>query len=456
MSSPVQSTQLPLQANAHGSTSAFRENFLVSQIVTVVTAASLLLAGWLIFVFFAVGPTLGFRAEQTPQPQPVDEPKPTPNPTPVTTRSTTSQTQSINSVDSSQNDARQEQLALLHLQQFEFESRTTTLMTLVATVEQRLQKWQRRVESLPDSNEGRRLVSSAHEARFVLSQKTLEKTDLDHLRASVTKVRQTYAQAVTPFSDLKTDDDKLTAAEAELRSAAAKFDALETALDNLSPNAQPTSDGPTLRKAFAALDAEAAKSVRQAATEQEVKLQTRFAAEIKAAKEDLETLRSHADNAQSELTRIETESKQKLAEASKQRTDLLRELTQKRLDARKRMEEALPEFRERLSPFLKSSYRQPDGGGQFVGTLDSLPVSYSALLRVGALEDDQRGLGILYHLGQISRNIWGNDRLQGSFPDGVNWEFASQKPEIIRQLKAIQEFLRRHGEAMMEAKLLAP
>ena len=60
MSSPVQNTQLPLQATAQGSSSAVTENFLVSQIVTVVTAASLLLAGWFIFVFFAIGPTLGF------------------------------------------------------------------------------------------------------------------------------------------------------------------------------------------------------------------------------------------------------------------------------------------------------------------------------------------------------------------------------------------------------------
>lgn len=455
MSSPVPNTQLSLQTNAHGYTSAFRENFLVSQIVIVVTAVTLLLTGWLIFVFFAVGPTLGFRAEQTPPPQPVAKPNSAPNPTPVT-RSTTSQTQSINSADSLQNAARQEQLALLQLQQIEFESRTTTLMTLVATVEQRMQKWQRRVDSLPDSNEGRRLVSSAREARFLLSLKPLNMSDLERLRASVTEVRETFAQAVTPISNLKTADDKLAATETEVRSAAAKFDALEAALDDLSSTAKPTPGGTTLREAFAVLDAEAAKRIRQAATEQEMKLQTRFAAEIKAAKEDLETLRSHADNAQSELKRIETESKQKLAEASKQQTDQLRELTQKRLDARKRMEEALPEFRDRLSPFIKSSYRQLDSRSHIVATIDSLPLSYSALLRVGALEDDLTGLGILYHLGQSGRPGGGNDRPQGSFPDGSIWEFASQKPEVIRQLKAIQEFLRRHGEAMMEARLLAP
>lgn len=69
------------------------------------------------------------------------------------------------------------------------------------------------------------------------------------------------------------------------------------------------------------LDAEAAKGILQAATEQEMNLQTRLAGEIKTATNDRETLRSQSDNAQSELKRIETESKQKLAEASKRRTD---------------------------------------------------------------------------------------------------------------------------------------
>ncbi len=92
------------------------------------------------------------------------------------------------------------------------------------------------------------------------------------------------------------------------------------------------------------------------------------------------------------------------------------------------------------------------------GALSSLlaAVTALALLRVGALEDDLKGLEILYYLGRVDRSNGRSDRPQGSFPDGSIWEFAVQKPEIIRQLKAIQEFLRRHGEAMMDAKLLSP
>jgi hypothetical protein len=32
----------------------------------------------------------------------------------------------------------------------------------------------------------------------------------------------------------------------------------------------------------------------------------------------------------------------------------------------------------------------------------------------------------------------------------------TKNPQNIQEVKAVQEFLRRHGEAMVEAKLLAP
>ena len=49
-----------------------------------------------------------------------------------------------------------------------------------------------------------------------------------------------------------------------------------------------------------------------------------------------------------------------------------------------------------------------------------------------------------------------NDRPLGSFPRFNSWVIDPNKPESIRELKAIRDFLRRHGEAMVEGKLLAP
>ncbi len=453
MSSPVPSTPRSLQSNASGFTSALRENFLVSQIVTIFTAAALLITGWLIFVFFAAGPTLGFQAAPKPSPTP----GPPVNPIRITDPSSPIfEPRPINTAGSSRKDAGREQFVLLSLQRIEFESRTTNLTTIADNVGQRIEKWQRRIESLPHSDEGRRLVSSAREVRFLLTQEVLTKAELVSLRDSIQFVRNQFTRTESPKSDLKTEDDKLANIEARLRFTWAQFDASETALDELQANAKPTSNGPTLRDAFKALDAEADKAVLQEATEQEKELKARFEDEIKTAKQDRDKLRNDAESAQKEWNRIETAAKQKLADAAKQRTEQLQELAQQRLAARKRMEEALPEFRERLLPFLKSAHQQPSFGSHFVVTIDSLPISYSALLRVGALEDDLKGLEILYHLGRFDRSNGRSDRPQGSFPDGSIWEFAVQKPEIIRQLKAIQEFLRRHGEAMMEAKLLSP
>lgn len=457
MSSPASNTHSPLQPNAHGSLSAFREHFLVSQIVTIVTAATLLLTGWSIFVFFAVGPTLGFTTDDKPVPQPTVTPNSTPKmPPPTVEQLPAVESLPINTAVSLQKYAGQERLVLLRLQRAEFEFRTANLSTVIGNVKQRIQKWNDRVKSLPQSIERLRLAASAREVRFLLSQKTMTLTELNDLLTSVTTVGEKFSQTETPFADLKPYDRELTETDAKLRSALAKFDSLETALDKLLADAKPMPNGPTLHEAFKVLDAQTAKDVLLAATEQEEKLKTRFANEIKTVTDQRETMRTEFMSAQSELKRIEAESKQQLDEAARQRTDQLKELAQQRLAARKRMEEALPEFRERLSVFIKPGYRQPQSNLHFVGTIESQPISYSALLRVGALEDDLKGLETLLIMGDTYRFSERNDRPLGAFPKYTNWEFDVKNPEIIRQLKAIQEFLRRHGEAMMEAKLLSP
>jgi len=451
VSSPVPSTPRSLQSNANGFTSALRENFLVSQIVTIFTAAALLITGWLIFVFFAAGPTLGFQADQKPSPTP----GPPVNPLRITDPSSPIfDSRPINTAGSSRKDAGQEKFVLLSLQRIEFESRTTNLTTIADNVGQRIEKWQRRIELLPHSDEGRRLASSAREVRFLLTQEVLTTTELVSLRDSIQTVRNQFTRIESPKSDLKTEDDKLANIEARLRFAWAQFDALETALDEFQANAKPTSNGPTLRDTFKALDAEADKSVLQEATEQEKALKARFADEIKTAKQDRDNLRNDAESAQKEWNRIETEAKQKLADAAKQRTEQLQELAQQRLAARKRMEEALPGFRDQLSPFISKGYRQLVTR-KYEVVIDAQPFSFSAIIREGALENDAKGLESLFSLGGSQRLSWLNDRPIGSFPKNAS-ELDVTKPDIIRQLKAIQEFLRQHGEAMVEAKLLSP
>lgn len=451
MSSPVPSTQFSLPSTAQGTSSASTENFLVSQIVTVVTAAALLLAGWLIFVFYAVGPTLGFQADKKTPDKPPDKAKAVIN----TKKSAPKDPQaaSVNTVDSSRAYAQQEKLVLLRLQQTEFESRTAHLKTIAYAVEQRFQKWDRRVQSLLQSDEGKRLTSSASQFRFLLS---LAKKELEQLRVLVTNVREAFAQAPTPLINLEHSDNQLDALENQFRSAEPKFDSLEEAVDELLATSKPLPSGRTLEEAIAALDTEAAESVSKTAVEKKNEQQTRFADEIKTVKEQRATLRTQFDNAQSDYKRIEAESMQQLAEATKKHDEKLRELAQQRLAARKRMEEELPAFRTRLSPFISPGYRQPESRYKFVVVIEAQPISYSALIRIGALDDDLKGLETLLITGDSdSTRLW-NDRPFGDFPNYVNWEFDGKNPEIVRQLKAVQEFLRRHGEALMEAKLLAP
>lgn len=441
MSSPDPQTQLPPLTTPQGSLSAPPRDCLVSQIVTVLTAAALLLCGWLLFVLFAVGPTLGLWWP-TPTPQPLPQPAPTPTPY-------------VNDVERSDKYASQEQLVLLRMQRTEFESRTAALMTNVVTVEQRIHHWERRIQSLLHSDEGRRLGSSARQIRFLLSQVPLTATDLQQLRASIAKVRETFAQAASPLTDLKTSDDQLDAVENRLRSATTKFDVLESALNELLSDSPPAPNGLTLGEALAALETQAEAGIRQAASEKAKEVKGRHDREIGAAQDQRDSLRGRRDVAESDLRRIEIESQQQLKESENQRKEQLRELELKRQAARKQMEEALPEFRDRLSPFISAGHRQLGSFNNAETVVDAVPISYSALLRLGALNDEIKGLELLLTLGGSDPVRSMNDRPAGAFPKYTS-EFDIKKPEIIRELKAIQGFLRQHGEAMVDAKLLAP
>lgn len=442
MSSPDPQTHSPLRTAPQGQ-SAPPGHFLVSQIVTILTAAALLLCGWLLFVLFAAGPTLGFRWWwPTPTPQPSPKPAPTPKPY-------------VNDGDRSDKYASQEQLTLLRMQRTEFESRTAALMTKVGTVEQRISDWDRRIQSLLHSDEGRRLGSPARKIRFLLSQVPLTMNDLQQLRASVAEVRETFAKAVSPLTDLKTSDDQLDAIENRLRSAATNFDVLESALDELLSDSPPTLNGPTLSEALAALKTQAEVGIRQAASEKAKEVQARHDKDIGAAQDQRDSLTKRREDAESDLRRIETESQQQLEKSENQRKEQLRELELKRQAARKQMEEALPEFRDRLSPFISAGHRQLTSFNRSETVVDAVPISYSALLRLGALNDEIKGLELLLSLGGSDpvRSI--NGRPVGAFPKYTS-DSDIKKPEIIRELKAIQGFLRQHGEAMVDATLLAP
>lgn len=91
---------------------------------------------WLVHLrFFAIGPTLGFKTDDKPAPQPTVTPNSTPKRPPPTV-----ETPPTNTAGSLQKYAGQEQLTLLRLQRAEFEFRTANLKTVISNVKQRSQK----------------------------------------------------------------------------------------------------------------------------------------------------------------------------------------------------------------------------------------------------------------------------------------------------------------------------
>ncbi|MFM9962576.1 MAG: hypothetical protein ACKV2Q_15295 [Planctomycetaceae bacterium] len=465
MSSPVLNSSAPSQSQ-QSQLSGVADHYLVSQVVIVVTAGLLLIAGWLLFVVFAVGPTLGFqtqrespsllpvKTEQTVKTEPVGDAS---KATPALPQSVSlPQTVPDKTADLRRAYARQEQLVLLHLQRTEFELRTASLKTAADVLDQRIQKWDRRVQTLSQSDEGKRLAASAREFRLLVSLMPLTKSELDELRGTLTRIRLECTQAVLPIADLSSYDGQLDSIRVKLRSAAATSDSLEAVLDELLASSKPSPDGQTLAEAIDKLDTDDAGRVNQEAVAKQKELQTQFDEDIRAARERLEKLSDKHSKAQSDLEQLETDSAKQVAETQAKRDEQLRELDKQRLAAKKRMEDELPQFRSRLSPFITSGYRQLKSRWGFAVVIDAQPVSYSALLRTGALEDDVEGLRFFLMSAGGDLLEGRNDRPLGSFPRFNSWVIDANKPESIRELKAIRDFLHRHGEAMVEGKLLAP
>ncbi len=110
-----------------------------------------------------------------------------------------------------------------------------------------------------------------------------------------------------------------------------------------------------------------------------------------------------------------------------------------------------------LKPFITPGYMQPKSADELVYGQSKIPMSYSALLRVGALkESEQRiGIGILLRVGGGKSANLNNDRPLGEFPR-MNSQADLQKPAVVARLKEAQRLLRIYGPLMVEDGLLSP
>jgi len=112
-------------------------------------------------------------------------------------------------------------------------------------------------------------------------------------------------------------------------------------------------------------------------------------------------------------------------------------------------------IRTDLVAFTTHGYAQPESADNLVYQKVKRPFSYSALQRIGALEDSEKGRAILLRVGGSKTATQQNDRPLGNFPR-MNSISELRKPEIVARLKNAQRLLRQYGLLMVEDGLLSP
>ncbi len=142
-----------------------------------------------------------------------------------------------------------------------------------------------------------------------------------------------------------------------------------------------------------------------------------------------------------------------------QKGDSLTTLTEKEapvpLATRQDFQKEFDRIRTDLVAFITPGYAQPESADQIVHKRTKQPVSYSALRRVGALEDSEKGLAILLRIGGSKSATQRNDRPLGSFPR-MNSIAELRKPSVRIRVKEAQRLLRDYGPILVEDGLLAP
>lgn len=127
------------------------------------------------------------------------------------------------------------------------------------------------------------------------------------------------------------------------------------------------------------------------------------------------------------------------------------------LASREDYERELAQIRTDLVAFTTPGYVQPESADKLVYHKAKQPFSFSALQRIGALEDSPAGRAILLRVGGSKSATQQNDRPLGNFPRMNSISELSKPPDaVVARLKETQRLLRQYGQLMVEDGLLSP
>lgn len=112
------------------------------------------------------------------------------------------------------------------------------------------------------------------------------------------------------------------------------------------------------------------------------------------------------------------------------------------------------EIRTLLVPFTSPGYAQPVSADEFEFERAKKPMSYSALVKIGALQDTNEGRQILLKIGGMRTPAKRNDRPLGMFPrvDSIQ---ALSDPKIANVVRDAQQLLRTYAGLLLEENLLS-
>ena len=113
-------------------------------------------------------------------------------------------------------------------------------------------------------------------------------------------------------------------------------------------------------------------------------------------------------------------------------------------------------IRVNLIAFTTPGYVQPKSADVLVFRKTKAPISYSALQRIGALDDTPVGRSILLRVGGSKSASQQNDRPLGTFPRMNSIEQLKNDRNVKARVTEAQRLLRQYGPFMVEDDLLSP
>ena len=305
------------------------------------------------------------------------------------------------------------------------------------------------------NGEGQRLANIEGVRAFRIVRQQTDATS-DSLRSIEVKLRNETSQATGTFStaELNTRKSALRETERQLESSVKMIGRLNELLDGQLKKSVAISDV-TLEAALGTIQADIERRIEEAVVSQLQAAETADDMELRKLDSIRLEKESSLREAESQLEKLQKESASQLREIESSAEESARQRDLARVEARKAMEQALPAMRGLLSPVISKGYKQPDSAQSMKVVVDPGPLSLSALMQFGALNEDKKGMETLFYLVQPG-NAFGNlnDRPLGQFPKYTD-EFVIQKPAVIETVRKVQRFLIEHGDAMVEAGILS-